>query len=243
MRNEKLKPRDLQRNYDSKADVYDLKRYHSPKGNYYMEAEAKILRNLSEDQKIICDVASGTGKNLLALCNDDNFVVGVDISYNMLTYAVEKCREKSIENFALVMADANHLPFKDKSFDVVLSTKFFHNVPMDTHTVFFAEMERLSRHIVIMELFNKLAWFGIPLLLKIKKMIQSRGTRNYFPWAYQRITGPWKRKTLYGFGVGLPGSDIIYRIAPVFFKSINYLMTYSPMKYIAPKLFFSVKVR
>ena len=43
---ESLKPKDLQLRYDAEADIYDKKRYLSPKGKYYEQAENPTVQFL-----------------------------------------------------------------------------------------------------------------------------------------------------------------------------------------------------
>ena len=243
MLNETLTPDDLRRRYDAEAERYDEKRYVSPKGQYYMESEARLLQKLCVGKKRICDVATGTGKNIEALYDQSDFIVGVDISMNMLRLAQNKLNLSQRNRAVLIQADIEHLPFKDSAFDLVLSSKFFHNVPVHTHRTFFREMERVVCCIVIIELFNRMAWFGLPhFLCRLRQLFRSKGSRNYYPWAWQRVTGPRKKVSMNGFGVGLPLSDFHYRFLPFAFRTINHLMMYTPCKYIAPKLIYAIDV-
>ena len=243
MPDETLTPDDLRRRYDTEAQRYDEKRYISPKGKYYMEAEAGLLQRLCAGNKRICDVATGTGKNIEALYDQSDFIVGVDVSMNMLRLAQNKLNLSDRDRAVLIQADIGYLPFKDDAFDLVLSSKFFHNVPFHTHGTFFREMERVVCRIVIIELFNRMAWFGLPHFIhRLRYLFSSKGRRNYYPWAWRQVTGPRKRISMNGFGVGLPFSDSHYRFLPLVFKAINHLMMYTPLKYIAPKLIYAIDV-
>jgi ubiquinone/menaquinone biosynthesis C-methylase UbiE len=243
MPDETLTPDDLRRRYDAEAERYDEKRYVSPKGRYYMEAEAKLLQKLCAGKKRICDVATGTGKNIEALYDQSDFIVGVDISMNMLHLTQYKLNSSQKDRAVLVQADIGHLPFKDDAFDLVLSSKFFHNVPVHTHRTFFREMERVVCSVVVIELFNRMAWFGLPhFFRRLRHLFRSKGRRNYYPWAWRQLTGPGKKVSMNGFGVGLPLSDIHYRLLPVVFRILNHMMMYSPFKYIAPKLIYVIDV-
>ena len=243
MKKNTLTPKDLQTRYDKEAELYDQKRYMNPKGYYYERAEAILLRKLAGTRHFICDVATGTGKNIKALSNNCEIIIGVDISYNMLKIAQEKIKKYGIHNFALIQADANNLPFRNNCFDLVLATKFFYNVPASTHRTFFNEMSRISNKIVIIEILNKLMWFGIRhLLIKLRLITDKNIQRKYFLWQYKKITGKNKKKSIKGFGVGVPFSDLFFKYFPSIFKSINCILTNSLLKYFAPKLFIKISI-
>jgi|GEM_PF-5413371 len=67
-------------------------------------------------------------------------------------------------------------------------------------------------------------------------------TIRILSWAERRATDPRIRVSLSGFGVGLPLSEIHDRFFPFVFTSINDLMMYTPLKYIAPKLIYVIDV-
>jgi ubiquinone/menaquinone biosynthesis C-methylase UbiE len=63
----------------------------------------------------VLDVGAGTGRFGKAFVAAGDSYVGLDLSYNMLhEFRVERASP------CLVQADAEHLPFQDKSFDVVM---------------------------------------------------------------------------------------------------------------------------
>jgi len=79
---------------------------------FYIE---EIIKKFSNGNKIL-DLACGTGNITEFLKNKKYNVFGLDISFNMLQLA----KKKNVNN--LVNGTFFKLPFKDKSFDVVLST-------------------------------------------------------------------------------------------------------------------------
>ncbi len=111
---------ELRHRYDETADFYD-KRYERIQREKYKAA----VKYLPERAKIILDLGCGTGMLLKELAGKGEFVVGVDSSAKMLSVAKKRGREA-----ALICADADHLPFKDKIFDVVVSITLLQNVPV-----------------------------------------------------------------------------------------------------------------
>ncbi|MDO8655697.1 MAG: class I SAM-dependent methyltransferase [Nanoarchaeota archaeon] len=102
--------------YDHSLFQFWMKKFHVP-----------ILRELKNKKGIsVLDISCGTGQLLHSLHqqSDGNIhLIGVDISKDMLRAA----RTKLPRSVTLYHADVHHLPFKDNTFDYVLSTEAFHH--------------------------------------------------------------------------------------------------------------------
>ncbi|WP_448583885.1 class I SAM-dependent methyltransferase [Thermocrinis sp.] len=92
---------------------------------------AEILKQLDTIEGSVLDVGCGTGFSSMGLKN----VVGIDLSLSMLKVYKSK-------GFIGICADANFIPFKDKSFDSVISNFALHW--MDINMVF-EEIFRVCR--------------------------------------------------------------------------------------------------
>ncbi len=118
------KKRNLMNRYDSTADFYD---------NRYQEIQKRKFQEVSEDlrdaEKIL-DVGCGTGLFLNEISDWGELVVGVDFS----EYMVKNARERVKDAF-LVLSDADNLPFKDESFDAVVSLTLLQNMPNPDLTI------------------------------------------------------------------------------------------------------------
>lgn len=82
----------------------------------------KAVRLLKErNPKKILDIATGTADFAIeALSLNPDIVTGVDISEGMLKLGEEKIKNKKLENrIKLMLADSEHLPFEDNSFDAI----------------------------------------------------------------------------------------------------------------------------
>jgi ubiquinone/menaquinone biosynthesis C-methylase UbiE len=110
---------DIRRRYDSTADIYDERYTHIQREKYEV-----VKKYLPKHVAHILDLGCGTGMFLKELTKRDKLVVGVDSSVEMLNIARKRAGVTS-----LVCADADHLPFLDKSFDVVVSVTLLQNVP------------------------------------------------------------------------------------------------------------------
>jgi ubiquinone/menaquinone biosynthesis C-methylase UbiE len=110
---------DIRRRYDSTADIYD-ERYTRIQREKYEVVKRYLPKRIAR----ILDLGCGTGMFLKELAERGEIVVGVDSAVEMLSIA-----RKRASGASLVCADADHLPFKDRSFDVVVSVTLLQNVP------------------------------------------------------------------------------------------------------------------
>jgi arsenite methyltransferase len=92
---------------------------------------------------VALDVGSGPGNvtaSLARAAGPDGLALGVDISEPMLARAV---RAEAGERVGFLRADAQHLPFRDETFDAVVSIAMLHLIPEPS--VALAEMARILR--------------------------------------------------------------------------------------------------
>ncbi len=113
----------VQRRYDRIAPVYDA-------FEMMMEVVAGRFRRRQwarvEPGRVL-ELGAGTGKNL-ALYPPDRDIVATDISTKMLERARVKAKHLDAR-VHLEQADAQHLPYPDQSFEVVVATFLFCSVP------------------------------------------------------------------------------------------------------------------
>jgi SAM-dependent methyltransferase len=103
--------------FDDIADIYDETRgFPKETMNEVIEIMAKEL----EDSKKVLEIGVGTGRLAEPLKKNGIEIVGVDISKKMLNIALSKDLD------SLVLGDATSLPFKDSSFDSVISVHVLH---------------------------------------------------------------------------------------------------------------------
>jgi ubiquinone/menaquinone biosynthesis C-methylase UbiE len=127
-----IRKRELKRRYDMTAHFYD-RRY----GKIQREKYDVVLANIRNVDRIL-DVGCGTGMLLGSLGKRARILVGADISAKMLRTA-----RKRAPNAFLVLADADNLPFADRSFDIAVSVTLLQNMPDPNRTV--REMARVIR--------------------------------------------------------------------------------------------------
>jgi len=95
----------------------------------------RIVRNLNPDPRIL-DVGCGTGANLEMLAQFGE-VEGVDVS----TEALDFCQTRGLQNVR--QGEAEHLPYEDRSFDLVTGLDVVEH--LDDDTAGLQEMRRVLR--------------------------------------------------------------------------------------------------
>lgn len=113
-----------QRRYNRQAALFDLMEIPVE-----FLAFGKLRRRLWDeaDGAIVLEIGVGTGKNI-PYHRADAHTVAVDISTRMLRRAARRARGLA-RDVDLVLADAQHLPFRDSAFDEASATFVFCSVP------------------------------------------------------------------------------------------------------------------
>lgn len=118
--------------FDSVAHEYDAW-YETELGSLVHEIEKEVVFDLLKPkagQKVL-DLGCGTGHYSIELAKMGLEVTGVDISKEMISYAVEKSRKLGLDiNF--LEEDAHSLPFEDETFDLVVSVTALEFFPEPT---------------------------------------------------------------------------------------------------------------
>jgi len=113
---------DITSSYNNTAKYYD-KRYKSFQKLKFNSIFKKI-KKFNADK--ILDLGCGTGLLFDLIKDCTNLLVGIDISTNMLKFALK--REKN-HNLHLICADAEFLPFRKNVFSTIFSITVLQNLP------------------------------------------------------------------------------------------------------------------
>jgi ubiquinone/menaquinone biosynthesis C-methylase UbiE len=128
---------DTAERFDRISEVYDETR--EPLTEEALDKAARILSN--DGCKLILEVGIGTGRIAKPLQQRSFEIVGVDLSRGMLA----KAQRKGIRS--LVMGDANHLPFGDKTFDAAVLAHVLHLLENPAET--FGKLARVARNEIV----------------------------------------------------------------------------------------------
>ncbi len=129
MVNKWRKKRSVMRRYNLTAQIYD-ERYCEEQEAKYKAALGGL--NIKRDSAAL-DVGCGTGLFFSSIAYLAEMVVGADVSRELLLLA--KKRKEKAENIFLVLADADHLPFKQHVFDFVFAFTVLQNMPKPSETL------------------------------------------------------------------------------------------------------------
>lgn len=104
---------------------------------YCDEQEAKYKEALKtvifESNSLVLDVGCGTGMFFNFVSEKIQSAVGIDVSRQLLLLA--KKRVKNLRNVSLVLADADHLPFRKAVFNYIFVFTVLQNMPNPTNTL------------------------------------------------------------------------------------------------------------
>ncbi len=114
--------------YNLTARMYEM-RYAEEQAAKYKAA----LENLNIAGGRVLDVGCGTGLLFNRVAAEAQTVVGVDISSKLLHQAQKRARKFS--KVHLVQADADHLPFTSRHFNVVFAFTMLQNMPKPAETL------------------------------------------------------------------------------------------------------------
>jgi demethylmenaquinone methyltransferase/2-methoxy-6-polyprenyl-1,4-benzoquinol methylase len=116
--------------FDGIARRYDFLNHFLSFGiDFYWRRQVIKTLKLKDGQRLL-DVATGTGdQGFAALKAADIEVVGADFSAGMLEFAREKIEKRGLaQQFRVIQADAENLPFEDASFDALTISYGIRNV-------------------------------------------------------------------------------------------------------------------
>lgn len=91
----------------------------------------EVLNFLPKSANRALDAGCGSGILVLQLAEHVNYVVGLDISRSMIALAKKHQADRSTENVDFVVADLEHLPFDEGSFDFVASNNALHDTQLE----------------------------------------------------------------------------------------------------------------
>lgn len=121
---------------------------------YFNKIQEKVSNEIDFSKyDSILDIGCGTGALCKVFHDKGLEVVGVDPSKGMLGQANKKLKNLPIKLIHIVPGEP--LPFKDKSFDIVITSYVAHGLKKDERLQLYNEMKRLSKKLVIIHDYNE----------------------------------------------------------------------------------------
>jgi len=230
----------FRRQYDIEAHKYDYTRYRIGHGKLFYEISNriayKIIKSFVSDAQseiLVLDFATGTGKLAYVLRSNFPFkIIGLDISFNMLSKATSY--GKKIKNDIFwVNGDGLNMPFKDNTFDHIISFKFLHIMESKHHYNFLKELFRVLKPggKLIMDCNN--GFFGLFLRLRNRKY---RRPASRFYWPHHKYTIYRDFKIVRIVGEWFPFLTLFIKINKNFVKFFDKLAYIFPFYYLYGKI-------
>jgi SAM-dependent methyltransferase len=147
------------------APVYGL--FFNYQRRYFNAVLNRVQNHLDLSvYKKIVDVGCGTGALCSVLYQRGFIVTGVDSARKMLITATGKKENKSI---GFLHADVlKGLPFEEKCFDVSVASFVAHGLKADERKNLYAEMSRITKHLIIIHDFNCNRSFLIDIIERLE---------------------------------------------------------------------------
>jgi ubiquinone/menaquinone biosynthesis C-methylase UbiE len=144
------------------ARSYDRERFSSLAGRVFQNAElktlAKLVRHLPANASLL-DVPCGTGRIAQMLLGLGFRVTATDISQEMIQVAQGRVANNGGE-LPASRGSADALPFRNDSFDAVLSIRFLPHIAGESRRLMLKEMARVSRRWVFISNSISSGWYN-----------------------------------------------------------------------------------
>jgi hypothetical protein len=121
---------------DMERSLRDLRRFNRWAGG--TSTYLRLLRRFAPNARVVVDLGAGTA-DLLDALPAGVMTIAVDLNIKHLLY--ERNRSRALR----VVADANRLPFRDSSVDVVTSSHFFHHFEPEENAAILRGALRVAR--------------------------------------------------------------------------------------------------
>lgn len=114
--------------WDRKAHIYAEVRQRK---DWFQQVDQRVLDLISSKSSLVLDVGTGPASFAIKLAKTGNsHIIGIDISKRSLRIAKNNIKKENVsDKIALMVASADHLPFREASFDAVTSIFTIHHLP------------------------------------------------------------------------------------------------------------------
>lgn len=119
--------KDCTKHYNTTANIYNYLYGEEQKRKF--KAVLEIINKTEEGY--ILDVGCGTGLFIKEIPDFGGLIVGVDCSRNMIQKAKHERKDREV----FLCADADNLPFLDRSFDKIFTFTLLQNMPNPSKTL------------------------------------------------------------------------------------------------------------
>lgn len=123
------------------AQGYDAHRFSGKSGQFILHKDTEALHSLlPASGGLLLDIPCGTGVYAATLSSNGHRVVAADASFPML-----QITGQAVSGLPRVLCDINHLPFKNDTFDNIITLRLFSHFAKDDIARMLGELKRVVR--------------------------------------------------------------------------------------------------
>lgn len=223
--------------YTKEAEVYDLKRFGDYLGRFYVDLSNAILYDLLQIKKgeKVLDLATGTGRVAVGLAEKGVRISGVDLTWNMLERAKEKADERNLKTVSFHVANALQLPYKDNTFDKVVSIRFFHILPFAMQKAIVQEVTRVLKPggLFVAEFNSPFAGLFLWFIRRDHQVVWPRQIKELFK----------EMVLIKKVGVMLPGVGRVARVSRKAGERLGRMLTFFPFNHLSNQILIVAQKR
>jgi len=94
----------------------------------------KYLKKLGK-KGLILDYGCGNGANTIFFKNAAKKIIGIDVEQNRVSEAIREAKQREIANIIYKKYNGRKIPFKDQSFDAIISFEVLEHTKNDKHSL------------------------------------------------------------------------------------------------------------
>ncbi|HEY2924993.1 MAG TPA: methyltransferase domain-containing protein, partial [Candidatus Eisenbacteria bacterium] len=230
------------RAYTIEAPVYDERRF----AGLPQQIKVQLLREILVEAvdaapgARVLDVATGTGVGALALAPGPIQMHAVDLTTAMLANLKATCTEHRYENVHLGRANARMLPFRDGTFDRVVSLRLLHLFPPAYQRHFIDEMLRVLRPGGKLVISLKNPWHkggrGFRKLLAAR--LRGSRTQGGYLWPAQMRAVFQDVRIRHNYGWGVPMLGMIVRMRGAWAVRVGHAVRRGPLRWLCRTIIY-----
>jgi ubiquinone/menaquinone biosynthesis C-methylase UbiE len=172
--------------------------YHSFMKSFGPHFYDEFLQSLPRQFEKALDAGCGSGDLSLLLSKYVNHIVGIDLSHSIISIAKRQKADQQKTNVDFLVADLENLPFREQSFDVVVSNYTLNHTSLEVTLPALRRLVKPGGRMVIRDLTTQFPrldafrfWRRLRILWNSKRFIRSHGFRTLWQTLSFTMSARW----------------------------------------------------